>query len=279
MADGRARSDKRVCLGAGERLERGPGWVAAGEGSGEGLVGWVPAGERHTQERVPVGGREGSRADASVDPHLRPSLLSRRRRTTRRWCRTSRRWRSAGRRPWAGSWTCTNPSRHTSTASSLASRHVRRGGAAGLAGRLGPAAEQRTGGSCAPSTCCTAALPTHPTLPLPGCPSPFAQVDYFTYVSSISDFAVIPRPQRLTRPYRDYLAGLVGYLESFYERTQPLAQLSKHYEKVGVPKTGSEGLGPGERRASPGWKASFALPFPLSVGSRFRRGSSPSSAC
>lgn len=27
--------------------------------------------------------------------------------------------------------------------------------------------------------------------------------------------------------------SLVAYLESFYERTQPLAQLSKQYEKVG----------------------------------------------
>lgn len=31
---------------------------------------------------------------------------------------------------------------------------------------------------------------------------------------------------------REYLAALVAYLESFYERTQPLAQLGKHWEKL-----------------------------------------------
>ena len=31
---------------------------------------------------------------------------------------------------------------------------------------------------------------------------------------------------------RDYLKGLLGYLESFYNRTQPLASLSKVYAKL-----------------------------------------------
>lgn len=52
-------------------------------------------------------------------------------------------------------------------------------------------------------------------------------------MSSVTDFGSIPRAQKLSKQYRDYLSGLVGYLGSFYERTQPLAQLSKHYEKVG----------------------------------------------
>ncbi|KAL4446223.1 hypothetical protein ABPG77_003030 [Micractinium sp. CCAP 211/92] len=58
------------------------------------------------------------------------------------------------------------------------------------------------------------------------------QIDYFTYVSSVTDFGSIPRAQKLSKQYRDYLGGLVGYLESFHERTQPLAQLSKQYEKL-----------------------------------------------
>ncbi|PRW61113.1 splicing factor 3A subunit 3 [Chlorella sorokiniana] len=58
------------------------------------------------------------------------------------------------------------------------------------------------------------------------------QVDYYTYVCSIAEFEAIPRAQRLGRPYREYLQALVAYLESFYERTQPLSQLSRQYEKL-----------------------------------------------
>lgn len=58
------------------------------------------------------------------------------------------------------------------------------------------------------------------------------QLDYYTYVAGVADFAALPRAQRLTKSYRDYLTALLAYLESFYERTQPLAQLAKHYEKV-----------------------------------------------
>ncbi len=63
---------------------------------------------------------------------------------------------------------------------------------------------------------------------------PHAQVDYYTYVSSsLLDLDSIPRPQRLGKAYREYLQGVVGYLEGFYQRTQPLAQLDKQYAKVG----------------------------------------------
>ncbi|KAI3432859.1 hypothetical protein D9Q98_010442 [Chlorella vulgaris] len=58
------------------------------------------------------------------------------------------------------------------------------------------------------------------------------QLDYYTYVAGVADFAALPRAQRLTKSYRDYLTALLAYLESFYERTQPLAQLAKHYEKL-----------------------------------------------
>lgn len=117
-----------------------------------------------------------------------------------------------------------------------------------------------------------------------------AQVDYYTFVSSITDFDAIPRAQRLGRSFREYLQvgqqwdwlggvgwlhlgfacsqscsvswmvcgrqmgqlllyypapspypcltlslahqALVAYLESFYERTQPLSQLARQYDKV-----------------------------------------------
>ena len=58
------------------------------------------------------------------------------------------------------------------------------------------------------------------------------ELDYYTYVASLADFGAIPRQQRLGRPYRDYLSGLLAYLESFYRRTQPLAQLAKQEKKV-----------------------------------------------
>ncbi|GAB4814775.1 hypothetical protein N2152v2_001821 [Parachlorella kessleri] len=59
------------------------------------------------------------------------------------------------------------------------------------------------------------------------------QVDYYTYVSSsLLDLDSIPRPQRLGKAYREYLQGVVGYLEGFYQRTQPLAQLDKQYAKL-----------------------------------------------
>lgn len=63
-------------------------------------------------------------------------------------------------------------------------------------------------------------------------------MDYFTYVSNVADFSGISRAHHLSKSYQDYLAGLVGYLESFYERTQPLGQLRKQFEKVGCAGTG-----------------------------------------
>lgn len=51
------------------------------------------------------------------------------------------------------------------------------------------------------------------------------QIDYFTYITKLSQFEEIPRAQKLSKPYRDYLEALFSYLESFYERTQPLSQL------------------------------------------------------
>ena len=68
--------------------------------------------------------------------------------------------------------------------------------------------------------------PCSPAAPLP------AQLDYLSYLGQLAAFSGIPRAQRLSGPYRQYLAALVAYLEGFYERTQPLAQLAKHWDKA-----------------------------------------------
>ncbi|KAK9814485.1 hypothetical protein WJX72_006646 [[Myrmecia] bisecta] len=56
------------------------------------------------------------------------------------------------------------------------------------------------------------------------------QVEYAEYVSSLTAFDQVPRQQRLARAYREYLSGLLAYLESFYERSQPLSSLAKAYK-------------------------------------------------
>ncbi len=59
-----------------------------------------------------------------------------------------------------------------------------------------------------------------------------SDTDYLGYLSLLADFAAIPQHLRLGRPYSDYLSSLLGYLVSFYERTQPLGQLEKPFKKV-----------------------------------------------
>lgn len=59
------------------------------------------------------------------------------------------------------------------------------------------------------------------------------RLEYFEYLTTFADFASVPRQYRLTKPYREYVDGLLSYLSSFHERTQPLAQLDKTLEKVG----------------------------------------------
>lgn len=56
--------------------------------------------------------------------------------------------------------------------------------------------------------------------------------EYQEHVTSITDFASIPRQQRISRPYREYLRNLLMYLETFYERTNPLGSLTKVYSKL-----------------------------------------------
>ncbi|KAK9838337.1 hypothetical protein WJX81_005551 [Elliptochloris bilobata] len=58
------------------------------------------------------------------------------------------------------------------------------------------------------------------------------QLDYAAFVGGVPCTEGVPRALRLGQPYREYLAGLLEYLESFYQRTQPLSSLSKVYAKL-----------------------------------------------
>ncbi|KAK9864068.1 hypothetical protein WJX84_009391 [Apatococcus fuscideae] len=58
------------------------------------------------------------------------------------------------------------------------------------------------------------------------------QTDYAEYVSLAANFAEIPRSQRVSKAYREYLGSLLRYLESFYQRTQPLGNLQRIEDKV-----------------------------------------------
>jgi len=60
-----------------------------------------------------------------------------------------------------------------------------------------------------------------------------AHVDYYSYVSSLpTHLSDVPRAQRLTAAYRCYLDSLISYLSSFFERTQPLAQLNRQLSRL-----------------------------------------------
>ncbi|EFJ51494.1 splicing factor 3a, subunit 3 [Volvox carteri f. nagariensis] len=56
--------------------------------------------------------------------------------------------------------------------------------------------------------------------------------EYYEYLTSFSDFSAMPRQQKMGKQYSEYLAALLGYLCSFYERTQPLAQLQRMLNTV-----------------------------------------------
>ncbi|KAF8066290.1 hypothetical protein HT031_002613 [Scenedesmus sp. PABB004] len=58
------------------------------------------------------------------------------------------------------------------------------------------------------------------------------QCDYLDYCGSLTDFSEIARHLKLGKPYRQYLSSLLAYLTSFYERTQPLSQLSRQLDKL-----------------------------------------------
>jgi hypothetical protein len=52
-----------------------------------------------------------------------------------------------------------------------------------------------------------------------------------------------PRPCTRCRQYRQYLESLLGYLDSFYQRTQPLAQADKQFGKLEAELEEKWGLG------------------------------------
>ncbi|MEW5300909.1 MAG: hypothetical protein WDW36_003802 [Sanguina aurantia] len=52
------------------------------------------------------------------------------------------------------------------------------------------------------------------------------------YIGAFADLGAVPKQHKGSKEYREYLTQLLAYLESFYSRTQPLAQLSRQTKKV-----------------------------------------------
>ncbi|PNW82870.1 hypothetical protein CHLRE_06g297750v5 [Chlamydomonas reinhardtii] len=62
--------------------------------------------------------------------------------------------------------------------------------------------------------------------------APEKSLEYYEYLTSFSDFSSLPRAQRMSKGFSEYLEALLAYLTGFYERTQPLAQLGRTLTKV-----------------------------------------------
>ena len=76
------------------------------------------------------------------------------------------------------------------------------------------------------------------------------QIEYYEYLTTLLEFDQLPKATRLDAEYkqdfsqernpswnrsraiRNYITALLDYLEGFYERTHPLASLSKQYHKA-----------------------------------------------
>lgn len=58
------------------------------------------------------------------------------------------------------------------------------------------------------------------------------QVDYMTYLRSLTRFNEVPAQQRSSKAYREYLQQLLKYLAGFFDRTQPLGNLDKVFAKL-----------------------------------------------
>lgn len=60
------------------------------------------------------------------------------------------------------------------------------------------------------------------------------KLEYFDYVGCFAAdlSATVPKLQKGSRQYREYLELLYKYLMTFYEKTQPLGQASKQLSKV-----------------------------------------------
>jgi splicing factor 3A subunit 3 len=59
-----------------------------------------------------------------------------------------------------------------------------------------------------------------------------APMDYITYVQQFTQFSQIPRSLKFQKAYMEYVEGLLRYLISFHERTQPLKSVVKLMEEV-----------------------------------------------
>jgi splicing factor 3A subunit 3 len=59
-------------------------------------------------------------------------------------------------------------------------------------------------------------------------------IDYSAYVASLPEHlsAVQPRTQKMTVQYKHYITHLLSYLESFHQRSQPLAQLKRQNKRL-----------------------------------------------
>ena len=59
-------------------------------------------------------------------------------------------------------------------------------------------------------------------------------IDYSAYVGGLPEHlnAVQPRTQKMTVQYKNYISDLLGYLESFHQRSQPLAQFERQNKRL-----------------------------------------------
>ncbi|KAJ7546379.1 hypothetical protein O6H91_08G037900 [Diphasiastrum complanatum] len=57
-------------------------------------------------------------------------------------------------------------------------------------------------------------------------------IEYSAYLEEFNQTEKIPRNQKLTRQYREYLANLLEYFVYFFQRTQPLQDVEKIFSKV-----------------------------------------------
>jgi len=59
-------------------------------------------------------------------------------------------------------------------------------------------------------------------------------IDYSAYVAGLPEHltAVQPRTQKTTAHYKQYISNLLAYLESFHQRSQPLAQLERQNRRL-----------------------------------------------
>eukprot|EP00798_Chlamydomonas_sp_ICE-L_P018774 gene18774-25310_t len=58
------------------------------------------------------------------------------------------------------------------------------------------------------------------------------KLEYHEYLACFTELGAVPRQYKLAKPYSEYTKALQAYLESFYERTQPMAPLGKHFKKL-----------------------------------------------